>query len=158
MENIVEILVKSGADVNQQNIAGDTSLHFAVRSDLSTITNQLIRLGADINLKNEHGDTPLHHAIINKCNKKRIIEPLLSHGADYNIKNYNGHSPLHYAVKMKNEEIIDLLHSYINKELFLYACIGLKSHKVAINALIEIGKHLIESEKEIIAIINQSNE
>jgi ankyrin repeat protein len=48
-----------GADVNQQNQAGDTALHLAAAQGLVTVTQLLVEKGAALDVKNKRGLTPL---------------------------------------------------------------------------------------------------
>ncbi len=59
---ILEILLKSGADINLKNSVGDTVLHFiAAHGDAfaKDVVDLLIKNGADINLKNNNNQTAL---------------------------------------------------------------------------------------------------
>lgn len=63
--DIVELLLtRCGAFINQQDLYGDTALHWAVRMDDSNMTKLLLqpRFGADITIKNVDGETPLYFA------------------------------------------------------------------------------------------------
>ena len=66
--DIVGSLLDHGADVNLQNISGDTPLHLAVKpvtKRIAEVVSLLLFRGADINVKNYSGDgrTPLFIAV-----------------------------------------------------------------------------------------------
>ncbi|BDS14230.1 ankyrin repeat domain-containing protein [Aureispira anguillae] len=57
------ILMDSGADVNYQNRAGDTSLHIAAGINVyDRIAKRLLAKGGDLNVQNKKGETPIHIA------------------------------------------------------------------------------------------------
>jgi hypothetical protein len=55
----VKILVERGANLDLQNIVGNTALHVAVSHGFSPIIEYLIRNGADVNLKNRRNMKPV---------------------------------------------------------------------------------------------------
>lgn len=61
--DVIELLVKQGADLNHQDKDGDSPLHLAVKRDYRVLTKLLIANGADVNVENAGGHTPLWYAI-----------------------------------------------------------------------------------------------
>uniref|UniRef100_A0A7S4L221 Uncharacterized protein n=1 Tax=Paramoeba aestuarina TaxID=180227 RepID=A0A7S4L221_9EUKA len=59
-QDAVEILVKLGAPINQQNLAGDTPLHKAVEKNYFSIAKFLITKGATPDEKNKKGQSPIN--------------------------------------------------------------------------------------------------
>ena len=68
---IVTVLLKAGADVNQKDEAGRTPLMFAVR-DNPKVVSALVEAGADVNEKNSWGKPRL------SSQRKRTTPPRLS--------------------------------------------------------------------------------
>jgi len=85
---IVELLVKNGANVNVQNIYGDTPLmNSANHGDVQAV-KFLLKKGADVNLKDKDGETALFRAAMGGKNVNvKIMELLLKKGADVNEPN-----------------------------------------------------------------------
>ena len=55
----VGILLDSGADLNEANLAGDTALHAAASNGYTTLIQLLADRGAKLDVKNQNGQTPL---------------------------------------------------------------------------------------------------
>ncbi|KAK2169711.1 hypothetical protein LSH36_7g00013 [Paralvinella palmiformis] len=79
LQDLVLLLLKEGASVNQQNISGNTPLHVAIRARNESILSILIRHGANVNARDRCGLTPLHLACI--IQNTYIVERLLEAGA-----------------------------------------------------------------------------
>lgn len=91
---VVDLLIKAGADVNARDREGNTPLfRFRLHGEMG---DALIAAGADINIRNKQGMTPLHEYAA-------YFSPLalswcLQNRLDINVKDNNGWTPLHYAV------------------------------------------------------------
>ncbi|WP_031480698.1 ankyrin repeat domain-containing protein [Maridesulfovibrio frigidus] len=106
---VVESLIKSGADVNAKDVFGHTPLSYAVTSgplneekgDYS-IVKLLLDSGADVNTKygGEYESTAFSDAASADSNYK-IVKLLLENGADVNANSFMG-SPLHRVMKLRN--------------------------------------------------------
>jgi ankyrin repeat protein len=128
--DIVNMLIKCGADVNAVNLRGNTALHFAATKNVGKILETLLASEALPNVMNENGETPIMWAV--NHNQTRNVELLLNSGAITNIWNrrgslvpmvladgkldgtftyvWNDHeSPLSIAIANENEAIIELL-------------------------------------------------
>ena len=101
---MVDLLVKRGANVNAKNKFNYTPLHKAVfnfvegkrkEKDCKKILNLLISNGANLNAQDNNGNTPLMTAI----QKTAPAKILIAKGADVNLANKNKETPLMLAAK-----------------------------------------------------------
>jgi ankyrin repeat protein len=83
---IVQFLVKSGADVNLADNDNDTPLHKAARRANIEIVEYLIKHGANINALNYLSHTPLHTAAI--FNNFDVVACLLKYGTDTTYRDH----------------------------------------------------------------------
>ncbi|XP_034942423.1 serine/threonine-protein phosphatase 6 regulatory ankyrin repeat subunit B-like [Chelonus insularis] len=103
---IIQYLIRKGADSNMRDKHDRTVFHYACMTNLNRVSlrydnlkeyvkntlNILFEEDISVNCADEDGKTPLHYAIEN--NFLFMCEPLLNVGADINILNKNGNSPI----------------------------------------------------------------
>jgi ankyrin repeat protein len=94
-EQVLQLLLDSGANIDSRHRDGETELYFAAVNELP-YTQLLLRLGADPNALTNSGETPLFAAQLG--GHADIVELLVANGADVDIQNAEGSSPLHGAV------------------------------------------------------------
>lgn len=76
---MVELLLRSGADVNDKNYSNEVALHYAALHGHKEIVQLLVDHKADVNVKNDADATPL--AAATSAGKPDIIALLKQHGA-----------------------------------------------------------------------------
>ncbi|KAL9630089.1 MAG: hypothetical protein Q9204_004903 [Flavoplaca sp. TL-2023a] len=109
--DIVQRLIRKGADVNAQSKNKSTPLFYALVSGYYAAAECLLHHGADPNAQNEHGDTPLC-AVSNSQHggddqdRRAVAQLLCDHGAEPNIENDSGETPLQLAIGNGLEEVI----------------------------------------------------
>jgi len=118
-EQIVELLLSHGADINIANPlskaaqfgngnekiakmlldhgADPNCLHSAILGRHKDVVLLLLEHNANVNRRDGNGRTPLHVAVV--FGDEDIIRLLISKGADVNAKNNEGETPLHILVK-----------------------------------------------------------
>lgn len=104
-KEIVEYLLKKGANVNAVVLYDAKVLHIASRHCLLEIVKCLITMGAEIDVRDSDGNTPLHLAVQdnecqNKGQKLDVVKCLVNSGADINVKNKNGKSVINIATDL----------------------------------------------------------
>ena len=107
---IVQTLLKAGADAKAVSISGDSALHYAVKnaryhaeSREDDIYHALIEAGADVNARNNRGATPIFDCRV------KDIRTLVAAGANVNATDNDGNTPLHEACMEKDSVRISAL-------------------------------------------------
>jgi ankyrin repeat protein len=104
----VERLILAGADVNQKDKGGYSSLMLAASNNHPDIIDLLIGAGADINqVEITKGWTALIWA--SKLGHKEAVERLLAYQADRNITDFDGKRAVDWAKESHFQEIVSLL-------------------------------------------------
>jgi len=108
---VVNFLIKYGADVNKENKYSTIYPLFEVINSINNIENKfliiksLIDNGADINKTDAFGNTLLYYAV--EQEDVKLVKFLIQSGCDINkVTRGDGDSVLHYAYFQKNREII----------------------------------------------------
>ncbi|XP_017058414.1 nuclear factor NF-kappa-B p110 subunit [Drosophila ficusphila] len=106
-------LLSLGCSPNQQNHAGNTPLHLAVKEErincVESFLNGMTNVRLDLSLKNDDGLTPLHMAI--RQNKYDVAKKLISHDrSSMSVANtMDGNNALHMAVLEQSVELLVLI-------------------------------------------------
>ncbi|MCH5295477.1 MAG: ankyrin repeat domain-containing protein [Treponema sp.] len=93
--NIIDLLIKSGVDINAKDKNGKTLLMHAVYK--INVAEMLIKMGADVNAKANNGYTALMYAAENHRSGEDMVALLIKSGADVNAKANNGYTALKAA-------------------------------------------------------------
>lgn len=99
--DILNSLIKAGADVNAVNSFGLAPLHQAAHDHIAVAV--LIAAGADVNGRSEHGTTPIHTAATRRAADS--VAAMAAAGADVNATMKDGCTPLHLATKVLGDDI-----------------------------------------------------
>ncbi len=106
-KEMVELLVRKGADLGEQDRYGFTSLHYAAQKGHLEVARLLIDLGANPAIQNHYDHTPLHWAAVK--GHRDIVGLLIDHGSDAFIQDRNGETPAQLAHEYGHIEAVDLL-------------------------------------------------
>jgi ankyrin repeat protein len=106
--DIGELLIVHGADVNAEDIHGNTPLHWAARFGHQDIVELMLDHNANANALNLSGSSALFDAA--ECHHQGIVEYLLSHGAEINLRDDSGWTPLLRALQRSGgDDIVRVL-------------------------------------------------
>ncbi|HEY9301636.1 MAG TPA: ankyrin repeat domain-containing protein [Phormidium sp.] len=100
-KELVQQLIKDGANVAIRDSEKRTPLHYATTKEVAAL------LMLDINAIDQSGNTPLHLAV--DRGSQDIAELLIANGARVNARNANGQTPLYRAIAIGHNEIAALL-------------------------------------------------
>lgn len=110
--NIIELLLKAGADVDIKNESertgyeGDTALHCASSWERIEIAKVLLANGANVNAVNSRGMVPLHSAA--SMENLSLMRLLITNGARIDMKDKDGESPLD-SIQKRNRPLFEEL-------------------------------------------------
>ncbi len=102
--DIVEFVLKNGANVNIRGDGGMTPLHLACERSNEAMVELLLQNGANINVLDFRMMSPLHYAC--KTPTPSIVHRLVVHGASVNLQGELGRSPLILASKANDVESV----------------------------------------------------
>lgn len=107
LDEIILLLLRAGAKVNQTDSMGRTTLHVASRhSFIRTYTN-LPDNGSSVNLVDDSGRLPAHHAA--DIGHDKLLRLLLEKGSDTLMADINGKTMLLLAAEKGHEEVVAML-------------------------------------------------
>lgn len=121
--DLVVLLLKNGANINQAGPTGFAPLHCAAQLGDKAMIEFLLESGAKINVKTDEGLTPLHFAVNSR--HKGVVEILVLRGADLSVKGrffdsipreVDRYTPLQRAIKIHAEDVADFLRTHGAKE------------------------------------------
>ncbi len=110
LREIVNFLIKAGANINAQDNGGGTALvviSASNRKDLLGIARRLLEAGANPNIQAGDGNTPLLLAL--NSQNRDIAKLLINSSADVNIKNNKDDFALNMAIFRREPELAKLL-------------------------------------------------
>lgn len=105
---IHKLLLKRGADCNDQDTPGTTPFLVALAHQPLRVVKLLLKYGADIRAINMHGKTALHWAAKNFLNVG-VLKFIQAQGFDVECADKQGQVALHHAAKSSNFKGCELL-------------------------------------------------
>lgn len=109
-EELVDLLVSRGADVNAKSSKGHSAMSYSARYGHLAIVQYLLNHGAEVNITNKNGWTPLLKAA--RGGHLDVVDYLLAHGADLGSRNSGGFTALALARRYKHRDVIKYLKHY----------------------------------------------
>ncbi len=111
--NVIDLLVKYGANVNFKNSKGNTILMQLLKNSKPLSARKIIKAGADVNIKSTSGKTALMFA--SEYGDTKTINLLIKYKAQINDKCNNNYNALYYARENKFTDVVKLLKKYTNE-------------------------------------------
>lgn len=109
---IVDLLLRSGAEINIVDENGQTALILALARGNSEVANLLVSVpGIDVNSKTTQGMTALMYAV--DLGDVTLARRILEMGADLDVTNSWKQTPMKIGVKKGDEAMIALLRSFL---------------------------------------------
>ncbi|XP_071116431.1 uncharacterized protein [Haliotis cracherodii] len=106
--DVVELLVKEGADVSLVDEFGDNTLHLACsRGDVETVEFVLSLNVVDINSRGGRSRTLVMKAAVGK--HRDVVKLLVSNGADVSLVDVVGNNTLHWACRGGDVETVEFV-------------------------------------------------
>ena len=106
--DVMELLVRHGADVNARMKSGETPMMAAIdRGNTPEIIEWLLDNGTDIETMEHHGGTALIRA--GWHNDPKVMFILIDHGANVRAKDEYGYTVLHTAMARHQLDTIEML-------------------------------------------------
>ena len=107
--NVVELLLNRNAQIDHDDMAGSTALHFAIDGDTPQIVEHLITNGHDVGPRDfVAGWTPLMRLAVNGGSSD-VADVLLEHNAEVNLRDREGKTALMLATIHDNAEMVRVL-------------------------------------------------
>ncbi|KAF3188341.1 hypothetical protein TWF788_001017 [Orbilia oligospora] len=106
-EDVVEVLLDRGAEVESGDKFGWTPLLWAAKNGHEAIVEKILDRGAQVDSKDAYGMTSLHWAAWE--GHEAVASILLERGADIEMETAKGGTPLAIAIESNSEAIVKLL-------------------------------------------------
>lgn len=140
---IIDQLLKSGANINVGEGKDATPLHSAVYTGWINGVVHLLSKGAKINVCDNRGRTPLYIAVDTDWLKDDMANVLIFAGADPNTLDKQGYNPMHVALRNGKLNLVTLMLSRGGrKDYWLASGLGdVKSVRQYLDNGIDVNKH-----------------
>jgi ankyrin repeat protein len=102
-QELIKLVEQEKFEVNSQNHAGYSPLHYAAEHGYKELTQALLDRNANPNAENDYQKTPLHLAA--KQREAKIVKLLLTDKAIPNAQDVDGNTPLHVASRLGHKEV-----------------------------------------------------
>ena len=158
-QNILDILIQSGANIQEIHEKVGSTLHYAVKHGKHEIVKNLVEKGVDVNIKDSQNQTPLLFAVQN--GDESLVKLLLDLGAKINGPGYN--EAIFAAIELKSSEILKILvkngaevnfKDEINESTPLHIAVSDHKYEMA-NILVEAGANVNARNEESVTPLAQ---
>ena len=102
---IIRELLGHNPDLNAQDHAGWSALHFAAQENALEVATSLLESGAFVDPADAHGNTPLMKAVFTSRGDGHMIQLLRGRNADPYVRNNDGQTPVELARLINNSDV-----------------------------------------------------
>ncbi|KAJ7388702.1 hypothetical protein OS493_036141 [Desmophyllum pertusum] len=106
-QELVDLLLQFGANVNQPNAYGETPLHLACQAASLTFLHKFLEIGAELRAEDSAGRTCIHHAA--KSGSVLKLHYLAACGLSLKTRDNKGQTALHTAAEQGQLEACEYL-------------------------------------------------
>ena len=107
-EEVIQVIIDHGADVNATNKQNCTALMLASINGNVNVMNVLLKAGANKAIEDTNCDTWLQYALYGNCSEE-VLQVIIDHGADVNATNKQKRTALMLASMNGNMDVINVL-------------------------------------------------
>ncbi|XP_067662108.1 ankyrin repeat domain-containing protein 17-like [Haliotis asinina] len=145
-KDVVELLVREGADVSRVNDVGNNALHVACRGGHVDVAEFILSLNrVDVNSRGWRSRTPLMEAAAN--GRREVVELLMKEGADVSLRDDDGNNTFHLACVGEHLEVAEFLlslnvvdvHARNNYRQTAYSLARFRGHQQVMEFLVSRG-------------------
>lgn len=104
----MDLLINSGIDVNEVNVAKQSALHIAVERDKNPLVDILLENGAQPNEQDMHGNTAFYYALAHKQDGPLYKKLAAKSPLDFAVTNRNGQTALSEYLRMMQGSDADI--------------------------------------------------
>ncbi len=104
---IMAILYKAGADINQKDVVGGTPLDYAAEHDHLEAVKLLVEMKARVNDQNKNGMTALMFAA--KTGDIELVRLVLGAGANANLSDFTGRDAVGWALDSHRPLVVQVI-------------------------------------------------
>lgn len=113
---ISKYIINANIDINAQDKAGFSALHYCVWEKNIAIAKLLLEKGANVNIIDKYGNNPFWYSLTLYRTSFDIdfVKLLIIYGADIHNKNYSNLSPYDFAKILNDDNINEILSKVVN--------------------------------------------
>ena len=97
-DDLIDLLIERGADVNARTSKGTSPLFYAIRTTRLNVMEKLLALGARVDFVDEYGMTVVHFASHGRY-PDRTLQILAQYNADFRATDSDGCNALHHLMR-----------------------------------------------------------
>ncbi len=148
--DIVRLLLNHGANVNAEDLNGNSALHFAARKGQTDVARLLLDRGANMEACALDGSTPLH--VASSFGYIDFVGLMIERDANVHALNHHGGTPFDMAMRNHHQGIVALL-----KDAMIRCPDGwMPLHYAAAQGHLEAVKTLMERGQSVTAVDQSS--